>query len=300
MSDDDTSRVPGKQIKQDLLFGAPYEVGYRKPPVATRFQKGTSGNPQGRRRKQTTELVDLEILELYKTILAEGRRVVSGAESKAPVTAHQAVLKAQFKSAMQGNAAAQRDSLASFAAAEAMEQTVLATEHRLMEEYVACCRRQTAEAKRRGDPLPEHLPHPDDVVIKPGQPVHIAGPVTPDQRDAVRLLEELRDALLLQCAMEDSVRRKRSATQEETATLLMAMLINQRLPGRYCLDDGQLLARLAWCDMAMTQRQLLKAAFQAWRNIGIRLPRGTILPPRSHLVARARQIIDGSASRCEA
>jgi hypothetical protein len=28
-----------------------YEVGYGKPPVATRFQKGTSGNPSGKRKK---------------------------------------------------------------------------------------------------------------------------------------------------------------------------------------------------------------------------------------------------------
>ncbi len=33
-----------------------YEVGYRKPPVATRFQKGTSGNPSGRRKKASKPL----------------------------------------------------------------------------------------------------------------------------------------------------------------------------------------------------------------------------------------------------
>lgn len=29
-----------------------YQVGYRKPPTATRFKKGKSGNPSGRRKKE--------------------------------------------------------------------------------------------------------------------------------------------------------------------------------------------------------------------------------------------------------
>src|SRR6478752_5291307 len=33
-----------------------YEVGYGKPPVSTRFQKGTSGNPSGRRKKVSQPL----------------------------------------------------------------------------------------------------------------------------------------------------------------------------------------------------------------------------------------------------
>jgi len=31
----------------------PYEVGYRKPPKATRFKPGQSGNPKGRKRRNT-------------------------------------------------------------------------------------------------------------------------------------------------------------------------------------------------------------------------------------------------------
>jgi Family of unknown function (DUF5681) len=40
-----------------------YEVGYGKPPVATRFKKGKSGNPSGRPKKVTQLLDPGSILE---------------------------------------------------------------------------------------------------------------------------------------------------------------------------------------------------------------------------------------------
>jgi hypothetical protein len=40
-----------------------YEVGYRKPPVETRFKKGQSGNPRGRPKKITQELHPGKILQ---------------------------------------------------------------------------------------------------------------------------------------------------------------------------------------------------------------------------------------------
>jgi len=41
-----------------------YEVGYRKPPLHSRFPKGKSGNPSGRPRKKTlAEVVDAALHE---------------------------------------------------------------------------------------------------------------------------------------------------------------------------------------------------------------------------------------------
>jgi Family of unknown function (DUF5681) len=40
-----------------------YEVGYKKPPFASRFKKGQSGNPSGRRRKVGQELDPGKVLQ---------------------------------------------------------------------------------------------------------------------------------------------------------------------------------------------------------------------------------------------
>ena len=40
-----------------------YEVGYGKPPVATRFKKGQSGNPDGKRKKIAQQLDPGKILQ---------------------------------------------------------------------------------------------------------------------------------------------------------------------------------------------------------------------------------------------
>lgn len=52
-----------------------YEVGYGKPPVATRFRKGRSGNPQGRGKgsRNLAQLIERE-LDQPLTITENGRR----------------------------------------------------------------------------------------------------------------------------------------------------------------------------------------------------------------------------------
>jgi len=85
---------------------ASYEVGYRKPPRHTQFQKGQSGNPGGRpRRSLPARLDELALDEAYRTTIV----VEDGIARPMPVI--QAILRRQLQSAAGGNARAQRDVL---------------------------------------------------------------------------------------------------------------------------------------------------------------------------------------------
>jgi len=74
-----------------------YEVGYGKPPKHSRFQKGKSGNPNGRRKKAPDpDAALLREAGTLMTISDNGRQV--------RVSKHDVVLKQLLNSAMKGNA----------------------------------------------------------------------------------------------------------------------------------------------------------------------------------------------------
>ena len=97
-----------------------YEVGYGKPPKHTRFQKGQSGNPGGRKRGMTTERAKaLALKEAYRKLKVEG---VDGATA---MPAIQAIMRSQVALAAKGNGPAQR---AVIKAVQAIEQELAAIE----------------------------------------------------------------------------------------------------------------------------------------------------------------------------
>jgi len=81
-----------------------YKVGYGRPPVGTRFQKGQSGNPSGQRRgtdrRRSQELL---LKEAYRSVtVREGDQTVK-------MPALQAVMRSAIAVAAKGNVRGQRN-----------------------------------------------------------------------------------------------------------------------------------------------------------------------------------------------
>jgi Family of unknown function (DUF5681) len=93
--------MSAKKTKASAQDSSP--VGYGKPPVHTRFRKGQSGNPTGKRKHGEAERAEALIRqEVYRLLtVREGDAV-----KKMP--ALQAVIRSQIAAAAKGNVTAQR------------------------------------------------------------------------------------------------------------------------------------------------------------------------------------------------
>lgn len=85
------------------------EVGYRRPPKSTRFQKGRSGNPRGRPKNRKRGLPYDHVLGQMVTVREEGR--------EKRVTAAEAFLLHLTKKGLEGDSASARSSLTAIEAA---------------------------------------------------------------------------------------------------------------------------------------------------------------------------------------
>ncbi|HVR90387.1 MAG TPA: DUF5681 domain-containing protein [Novosphingobium sp.] len=86
-------------------------VGYKRPPAATRFAKGRSGNPRGRPKNRRRDIPYDTVLGQMVTIREDGR--------ERRVTAAEAFILQLTRKGLQGDSAAARSSLAAIETARA-------------------------------------------------------------------------------------------------------------------------------------------------------------------------------------
>lgn len=98
-------------IEPELPESAGPEVGYKRPPGATRFQKGKSGNPRGRPRGSRREIPYDAVLGQMVTIREDGR--------ERRVTAAEAFILQLTQKGLAGDSAAARGALTAIEAARA-------------------------------------------------------------------------------------------------------------------------------------------------------------------------------------
>ncbi len=104
------SRAPLPSVAGALKARPGYEVGYAKPPEATRFQKGTSGNPRGRPKGKKNLVPALNEERMKAIILEEAYRTITVRDGTRNVTVPiaRAVLRSLAVNAVKGQHRSQR------------------------------------------------------------------------------------------------------------------------------------------------------------------------------------------------
>jgi hypothetical protein len=253
----------------------PYAVGYGKPPVATRFQKGKSGNPNGRPRRvplTSSGISDDSFAGLFLRIIEQPVTIREGDQTR-EISMSEAVSKAIFKSALGGNNRAQRQVVELHDSAVAAKSASIAKRNEVARLYIEVCREETADCARRKVPPPRHVPHPDDIVIIDGEPPRFKGPGTEEEADRLDMAHRMANALLLHSFWEEERMPVNPATGRQPPSIagIHFEVLNAKLPARMRTSTEEMLIRWGQFDR-LRAREKRAAIIRAWQEVvpGIR------------------------------
>lgn len=159
MSDRDDERQNSSKLP------VKYEVGYGKPPAATRFQKEQSGNPNGRRKgaRAKSPIPALNDERLKTIVLEEAYRsiTINDPNGAIDIPMAQAVVRSLAVNAAKGNQRAQRVFTQLLSAVERDNKKLHDKWLQTAINYKVEWDRELERRKALGLNLPAPLPHPD-------------------------------------------------------------------------------------------------------------------------------------------
>lgn len=174
-----------KALSTNLPARADYKVGYAKPPAATRFRPGQSGNPRGRPRGAKNKTPTLNEERLKDIILQEAYRTIKVRDGEKSVTVPiaQAVVRSLAVNAAKGQHRAQQLFAQLLGATEAANKRLHDEWLEVAISYKVDWERELERRRQLGIEAPDPIPHPDDIEIdmRTNQ-VIIKGPMTKEEK----------------------------------------------------------------------------------------------------------------------
>ncbi len=191
-----------------------YPVGYCKPPVASQFQAGRPsanlrGRPKGIRNGQKANPLPIVDVPIHKMTLEEAIRPVQvrDGDKVIKIPAYQAGVRATYINAAKGSNPAMRNAHLITVHAERIERERLEEKVAAWVNYKDAAARRMAYCRARGIEFDWDI-HPDDVQFdaRTGE-IYILGPLTPDEREAVKFVTDSLD--VIHKAAEEAAERVR-------------------------------------------------------------------------------------------
>ena len=191
-----------------------YDVGYAKPPVATRFKQGQSGNLKGRPKGAKNKRSAVFEERMKEIVLAEAYRTITVRDGDRNVTVPmaQAIIRSLAVNAAKGQHRAQRLFAELLGSTERARVALHERFFGAALDYKIAWERELARRETLDiNDLPPPLPHPDHVVVDVRNgTIRIAGPATKEEK------AEWDDILREKTILEDSVTQLIEANKSET------------------------------------------------------------------------------------
>lgn len=212
-----------KTLSTNLPARAEYDVGYARPPVATRFQPGRSGNPCGRPKGAKNKLPKLNEERLKSIILAEAYRTIKvrDGDRNISIPIAQAVVRSLAVNAAKGRHRAQRLFAELLNATETSHKRLHDEWLNTAIDYKHSWDEELQRRLRHGIVAPDPIPHPDDIEIDTNTgEVIVKGPMTKEEK-----------------VKWDKIRATKSDLLQEVAELRQELADNPDHEHRHFLED---------------------------------------------------------------